>query len=210
MLTGRIVLRGQISYLEIGLLPNKSRPLIQQVQLVGLRGLRKPRKSRHLAQAELLTPLPDCNHQQATALRSNLSMRSKPIPIGIRGLLRGRLMAVHRVAGFGMIGSSGFHQSQDKDRKHPVQLEQLADRPGYRLAGKGRKRPMQPALSLALQAFRLADKDRKRRYQLARKSTTQERWRWAVWHRAAPRFASMMRCRARHSGQRITAERFVV
>lgn len=84
-------------------------------------------------------------------------------------------MAAHRGAGFGMIGSSGFHQSQDKDRKHPAQLEQLADRLEHRLADKDRKRPMQPALSLALQAFRLADKGRKRRYQLARKSTTQER-----------------------------------
>ena len=32
MLTGRIVLRGRISFLEIGPLPNKSRPLIQQGQ----------------------------------------------------------------------------------------------------------------------------------------------------------------------------------
>ena len=84
-------------------------------------------------------------------------------------------MAAHRGAGFGMIGSSGFHQSQDKDRKHPVQLEQLADRPGYRLAGKDRKHPAQLARFLALRAFRIVGKGAKHPARLARKSTTQER-----------------------------------
>lgn len=84
-------------------------------------------------------------------------------------------MAVHRVAGFGMIGSSGFPQNQGKEAKHRYQPEQLADRPEHRIAAKGHKHPTQPALSLALRASLLVDKDRKRLYQLARKSTTQER-----------------------------------
>jgi hypothetical protein len=84
-------------------------------------------------------------------------------------------MAAHRGAGFGMIGSSAFPQNQGKEAEHQAQQERLADRLDHRLADKGHKHPTQPALSLALRASRLAGKDRKRRYQLARKSTTQER-----------------------------------